>query len=204
MAFQSGQNCQQILWSKPVPISWSKLILMVKTDCFNVQILQMFWSLSIPFQQQTFMHNPHSILMEFHGQSCFHGQSWLVLEYSRSAMYAFLLTYDVVWALTALDICYIVGCWTQGEPFCLSLVPDIRVSDWGVLTRRVTQFSDTYQTSTSNCTEHLVVIEGCSSILLPQSPWFVTIEMTELSPSQVDCSTCLSTQLTCLITLNHW
>ena len=49
------------------------------------------------------------------------------------------------WGFTVVapDIWYIAGHWTHGEPFGSPLVPHIGVSDWGVLTREVTQFYDT-------------------------------------------------------------
>ena len=65
MAFQSGQNCQQFSWSKPVPISWSNTYFYgqnshfcVKTDFLTYLGHKISWSISIPFQSQNFMLNP--------------------------------------------------------------------------------------------------------------------------------------------------
>ena len=82
MAFQSGQNCQQFSWSKPVPISWSNTYFYGQNSHFCCQNMfrptnfldhEISWS-------QNFLVNLHSIPMpKFHAQlrsipTAFHGQ----------------------------------------------------------------------------------------------------------------------------------
>ena len=72
MAFQSGQNCQQFSWSKPVPISWSNTYFYGQNSHFcgqNSHFCCQNWF----FNVQTYKFSCQ--IMKYLGQSPFHSNA---------------------------------------------------------------------------------------------------------------------------------
>ena len=71
MAFQSGQNCQQFSWSKPVPISWSNTYFLWSKLSFLLSKL-----IFLMFRPTNFLVRSQNILViKFLGQSPFHSNA---------------------------------------------------------------------------------------------------------------------------------
>ena len=124
MAFQSGQNCQQFSWAKPVPISWLNTYFYGQNSHFCCQN----WFLNV--QTYKFSRSRNILVTKFLGQSPFHSNakfSCSTLFHSNFMLnsvpfqqhfmvshdfmvsdsldlpevsHAFLLTFGIVWAFT--------------------------------------------------------------------------------------------------------
>ena len=69
LAFQSGQNCQQFSWSKPVPISWSNTYFYGQNSHFCCQN----WFLM--FRPTNFLDHEISWSPNFYGETPFHSNA---------------------------------------------------------------------------------------------------------------------------------